>query len=78
MVSSRESVTGVEKIDRACVSTAGRAKLAQNSIKAGLNGAAFKWSMVYCEAVSRISNDWTFELNSLGYFHFGKNFGLAA
>jgi hypothetical protein len=35
------------------VTTAGRAKVAQNSTKAALSSAAFKWAMVYVDGVNR-------------------------
>ncbi len=35
------------------VTPAGRAKVAQNSLKAGLNSAAFKWAMAYVDGVKR-------------------------
>jgi hypothetical protein len=35
------------------VTPEGRAKVAQNSVKAGLHGAAFRWALVYVDGVSR-------------------------
>lgn len=36
------------------VTPEGRAKVAQNSVKAGLDGAAFRWAMVYIDEVNRV------------------------